>query len=293
MKSFVSLLDGGMGRELKIRLSTFDPVLWSASAFVENPEIVKDVHEDFIHAGASIITTNNYAVVPSILKKAQRFDDFESFTKMAGQLAVEAVKNTQTNTLIAGSLPPLHSTYRPDLIVADHEAMPIYHSMISWLDSYVDLFLCESVSSLKEAHQVLKVASQFSKPVWISFILNDEDPVTLLSGDSIFDLVSLLNQYSVEALLFNCCHPASISNALSVLDVSIQKGGYANKFTALPKGWDHLKGELRGFNQALTPAVYADYVQQWIAVGATVVGGCCGIGPDYISYLSSSMLPNV
>ena len=81
----IILLDGGMGREIKARLPQFDPILWSASAFNDYPTIIQSVHDDFIKAGAQVITTNNYAVVPSILKKTNQFDSFEHFSVLSGK----------------------------------------------------------------------------------------------------------------------------------------------------------------------------------------------------------------
>ena len=83
----VKLLDGGMGREIKKNLRNFDPVLWSASALIEAPDLVIKTHRKFIDAGSDIITTNNYTCVPYVLKQKNILDQFEFLSKKAGELA--------------------------------------------------------------------------------------------------------------------------------------------------------------------------------------------------------------
>ena len=78
IKNQYVLFDWGMGREIKKRLPSFDPVLWSASGLIDNPELVESVHQSFIDAGSTVITTNNYTVVPHVLKQRDSLHLFES-----------------------------------------------------------------------------------------------------------------------------------------------------------------------------------------------------------------------
>ena len=95
----------------------------------------------------------------------------------------------------------------------------------------------------------------------------------------------MIDYSSIKGLLFNCCHPRSITEGLSQLD-SFKKpfGGYGNTFTKLDT--DFNVGHLRGVDEEITDKVYADIVKQWISMGATLIGGCCGVGPHYIKLLS-------
>ena len=143
-KNFI-LLDGGMGREIKARLNSFDPLLWSASAFLTQPEIIVDIHREFIQSGANVITTNNYTVVPSILNQTGYCEQFESLTIQSGHLAQRA-KSLTPSVKVAGCIPPLKSSYRPDFVLSQSEGVPIYQRIKTWLEPNVELFLCESMT---------------------------------------------------------------------------------------------------------------------------------------------------
>ena len=289
MKKNITILDGGMGREIKKRLSHFDLNLWSASAFDGHEDLIVKIHRDYIEAGATVITTNNYAVVPSILEKSDRLDQFERLTKLSAELAVLARQNS-ANIQIAGSLPPLRSTYRPDLVPNKNEAMPIYNQIASWLAPNVDILLIESMSSIDEANSALSIALAYNVPVWISFILDDTNPTQILSGEAVSDIPKALQAFSIEAILFNCCQVNSITTALNTLDFDGKTGGYANAFKPLPKNWHH--GDPRGTDQTMSPEAYTMHAKCWSKAGATIVGGCCEIGPRNIRHLTKAFATN-
>ncbi len=285
MKKNITILDGGMGREIKKRLPHFDLNLWSASAFDGYDDLIIEIHREFIAAGASVITTNNYAVVPSILEKADRLNQFERLTKRSGMIA-NIARETSPNVQIAGSLPPLKSSYRPDLVPSKDKALPIYDQIATWLSPLVDILLLESMSSIDEAKTAISIAETFDRPVWVAFIVDDQQPTQLLSGEPVSDIVEALNKFSVDAILFNCCHASSITIALNELQFKGITGGYANAFNALPKNWHH--GDPRGTDHTISPGTYTKHAEDWVQAGASIIGGCCEIGPNYIQHLSSA-----
>ncbi len=288
MAKNITLLDGGMGREIKARLSSFDPLLWSASAFDRDDELIIDIHRDFIAAGATVITTNNYAVVPAILEQSKIPHQFENFTKKSALLANQARQFVKPTIKIAGSLPPLKSTYRPDLALPKEEAQPIYEQISSWLAPIVDYLFIESMSSIDEAASAFLVAKNFGLPIWISFILDDQNPGHLLSGEHVSLIPKHFPSQFVEAILFNCCHAISITEGLKRFNFDGRTGGYANAFTALNPNWTH--GKLRGDDDRMTPEIYSSHARDWINNGASIIGGCCGIGPQFINHLHHSLL---
>ena len=105
-----------MGQELINRGKGGNGVLWAAEALFESPATVRDIHEDYIRAGADIITTNSYSTIRHKFAEAGLMDRFREMNQLAGQLAVEARARCERPVLIAGSLPPQHGSYRPDLV---------------------------------------------------------------------------------------------------------------------------------------------------------------------------------
>jgi S-methylmethionine-dependent homocysteine/selenocysteine methylase len=103
----VTIIDGGMGGEIRRRWPAAASGLWSAQALVDAPQVVVDVHRDYINAGAQLILTNSYSTVPSYLSKGGIEDRYEELTSLAGKLARQAVEESGKSVLVAGAVPPL------------------------------------------------------------------------------------------------------------------------------------------------------------------------------------------
>lgn len=299
----ITLLDGGMGRELARRGAPFRQPEWSALALYQQPSAIEQIHCDFITSGAQVITTNSYAVVPFHIGE-QRFQaDAKTLTELAGRLAKNAVKTAVKNSAnfcrIAGSLPPLFGSYRPDLFQVDRVkelALPL----IEGLSPYVDLWLCETQSAIIEP-QMIQPLLPDDRPLWVSFTLQDEQPSTqpcLRSGESVQLAVEKMVELGVSAILFNCCQPEVIENAihitkstLTALNAShIQIGAYANAFPPQPQNATANDG-LDDMRQDLDSQAYLGWAKKWANAGATLIGGCCGIGPEHIRALADYFKP--
>jgi len=162
------LLDGGMGRELWYRGVDVPKSIWSANALLVAPAVVRDIHHDYIAAGADIITTNTYAVIREDFEAIGIGDRFSELLVLACKLAVEAREMAGRPVSIAGSLPPLRGSYRPDLVGTIDDLLPLYMEQVAVMTPYVDFFLCETMSSAEESLAAATAASQSGKPVWVS-----------------------------------------------------------------------------------------------------------------------------
>ena len=110
------LLDGGMGQELINRGASGQGVLWSAKALFDCPQAVQAVHEDYIRAGADVITANSYACVRNNFEPLGLEHRLAEMNRLAVGLAQKARESTRADVLIAGSLGPQRGSYRPDLV---------------------------------------------------------------------------------------------------------------------------------------------------------------------------------
>ena len=126
LKNNIVLLDGGLGRELRFRGVELSDTIWSAIALFEAPEILQKIHLDYIKAGADIITTNTYGIIRTDLAKEGVEHQFAELNLLACKLADQARKQAGSNTLIAGSLPPLRGSFRADLVGPFAEIEPLY-----------------------------------------------------------------------------------------------------------------------------------------------------------------------
>ena len=263
--------------------------IWSAQALVTDPGIVRQVHLDYIAAGADMITTNTYGVIRDELAKEGMAGRFAELNTLACQLAVEARDISQRKVLLAGSLPPLRGSYRPDRVGPSEEIEALYREQAELLAPYVDLLLCETMSSAAEGRAAARAACGTGRPVWVAWTLGEDRSGRLRSGETVGDALAALDGLPVSGFLANCCAPESITNAIAQLARSGAKwiGGYANTFAPIPRDWI-LDGEkesdgLLALRPDLDPERYSAHVADWLAAGATVVGGCCGTRPSHIS----------
>ncbi len=290
------LLDGGMGRELQRRGLASVSGTWSAEALLAQPSVVRDIHKDFITAGAEVITTSNYAVVPFMLARGGLEDRMEEMLTASVRLSRDAREQAgRPEVRIAGSLPPLAQSYRPELVGPPEEIEPLYRRIATALAPGVDLLLCETMSSAVEARSAARVAAEFGKPVWVAWTLDDEVTGRLRSGETPGEAVAVLEGLPVEAFLFNCCVPEAVSAALPALRAATVRpvGAYANALAGFKS--DYVIGSQVGeggetpARNDLSPAAYARFAAEWRALGADILGGCCGIGPDHIAELRSRL----
>ncbi|MGR0305243.1 homocysteine S-methyltransferase family protein [Acinetobacter beijerinckii] len=288
----MKILDGGFGRELARRGAPFRQPEWSALALTEAPEIVKEVHLDFIHAGAEVITTNNYAIVPFHIGEERFENEVKQLVQIAVDQAKQAVIESDKNVLIAGCLPPLFGSYRADLFQKD-KAEKLAQPIIETLSPHVDFWLAETQSCISEVEAVHALIPKDNREFWVSFTLQDEiknQQPLLRSGETIEQVIELLSRIKADAVLFNCCQPEVILQAIkaikTALPESIQVGAYANAFppqnseATANDGLDEIRADLN-------PDLYLNFAKQWEQAGATLIGGCCGIGPEHISALSN------
>ncbi|MFI7857317.1 homocysteine S-methyltransferase family protein [Pseudomonas promysalinigenes] len=291
------VLDGGMGRELQRSGAPFRQPEWSALALSEAPEAVVGVHTAFIAAGAQVITSNSYAVVPFHIGEERFAQEGLQLATVAGQLARRAANASAQPVQVAGSLPPLFGSYRPDLFQPQRVA-EVLKPLLEGLAPNVDLWLAETQSSIAEVRAIHSHLPADGKPFWVSFTLQDEEVDSvprLRSGEPVADAVEAVAELGVAALLFNCSQPEVIGAALDVArsiiearQADIAIGAYANAFPPQSKQATANDG-LDELREDLDPPGYLAWARDWRGRGASLIGGCCGIGPEHITQIKLNL----
>jgi S-methylmethionine-dependent homocysteine/selenocysteine methylase len=275
---------------------------WSALALMEAPDYVTRVHRRFVAAGAEVITTNSYAVVPFHIG-AQRFErEGAALAGLAGRLARAAADEAPHRVRVAGSLPPVCGSYRPDLFDAA-TARPVLEQLVQALEPHVDLWLSETLSSQAEMVLVREVLAASRRPWWVSYTLADEPMrspgARLRSGEPVASAVPHAARLGAGAVLFNCCQPEVIGEAVLAAKLALRAaplitgesvllGAYANAF-APQAATASANAELHDLRADLGPAEYLGWVRQWLANGAAIVGGCCGVGPEHVAVIRDAL----
>ncbi len=278
------LLDGGMGQELIARIGRPPTPLWSADVLRDRPDIVEDVHVAFLEAGADVITLSSYSATPSRLARAQREDEFKDLQAAALSAARNARKRTGSAALIAGCLPPLPGSYRPEDRFSAEATTEEYARIVEAQAQDVDLFLCETLPSLEEVRLATRAARGSGKPVWTAMTVDESDGRKLRSGEAVADAGAAALEEGAESVLINCSPPETVTAGLQeLLKTGGKTGAYANAFTTVkPLRGDATVDVLKSRTD-LGPEAYADIALGWAAAGAAIIGGCCEISPSHIA----------
>jgi S-methylmethionine-dependent homocysteine/selenocysteine methylase len=283
------LLDGALGTELSRRGVPTPLPLWSAQALFEAPDVVGAIHEEYVRAGADIITANTFRATPRSLAKVGRAAEAEQILKTAVTLAREAVERTRggREVLIAGAMAPLEDCYHPDLAPEQAAAEREHAEQAVRLARLgVDLLLIETMNSSAEAKAALRGAKPAGIPVLVSFICRNAREVW--NGEALADAVRAVEALKPDAILVNCVGPDVAAECLEEMAraTRLPIGCYPNAGEP-----DMAQGSWR-FDPSWTPQRFAEAATGWVARGAQIIGGCCGTGPDHIRALRTA-LPSV
>lgn len=296
----VLILDGATGTELDRRGVDTSLPLWSARALIVAPEVVRQVHRDYLEAGADILATNTFRTHRRTLTRAGIGDRTRELTQLAVQLAREAIEQSGRTAYIAGSMSPLEDCYSPSLVPPDDELRAEHLEIAQDLaEAGCDLLLVETMNTIREAAIAAEAAKSTGLPVCVSFVVGPNgrppdqvstqvsdtaEPIRLLSGESITDAVVALHRLEPAVIMVNCVPLACIGPAFDELHTA-QHGAiglYANVGHADDViGWT-LTDDVR-------PEVYAQHVRRWIEHGAAIVGGCCGTSPAHIAAIRAQV----
>lgn len=296
----IRILDGGMSRELQRLGAELKQPEWSALALINAPDIVRQVHAEFIEAGADVVTTNSYALVPFHIGEERFRKDGASLIALSGRLAREAADASGRNVTVAGSLPPIFGSYEPQNFDASR-VQDYLGVLVENLDPFVDVWLGETLSLIAEGEAVRQAVAKTGKPFWISFTLDDDTAQVsgaepkLRSGETVRAAAEWAAGSGAAALLFNCSKPevmkAAVETAATTFkekDASLEIGVYANAFEG-EQGETAANEGLHSTRADLTDDIYSRFACTWADAGATMIGGCCGIGAAHIHKVAGAL----
>jgi S-methylmethionine-dependent homocysteine/selenocysteine methylase len=279
------ILDGATGTELNRRGVDTGLPLWSANALMNEHDtnILQQIHEDYLRAGADVITTNTFrthhrALAPS--GNAQRALELTRRAVDTARAAIAAV-SSEKRRYVAGSISTLEDCYRPDLVPSDDVLRAEHSERIHHLvECGVDLILIETINTIREAVVMTKLATITGTPVVVSFVCGIDGK--LLSGETLTAAARELLPLGISAIGINCGPTPSLHHPLEELHAACGEDfplvAYGNIGYADEKvGWVNTDAE--------NPTAYCGHASHW---DAKIIGGCCGTTPAHIAELSKS-----
>jgi S-methylmethionine-dependent homocysteine/selenocysteine methylase len=292
----VIVIDGATGTELERRGAAMNGKAWCAMATLTDPALLRRVHEDYIRAGARVITANTFSTNRNMLEPAGLGSRFEELNRRAVEVAREARDRTGTveRVAVAGSMShqvPIvdgadqrdaHSVPPPEVAEANFREMAE-----SLAASGVDLILMEMMSDPGLANPAIAAAVATGLPVWVGFSVREGEsgaPVAYarpeLSATEMLDAIPL-DGIRAAGVMHSKAH--TIAPMIEVL-----KARWTGPLMAYPDS-GYFKMPHWQFVDIIPVDDFVAYSRQWIAAGVQIVGGCCGLGIDHIGALSASL----
>jgi len=280
------ILDGATGTELNRRGVDTGLPLWSANALMNDHDahILQQIHEDYLRAGADMITTNTFRTHRRALAPSGNADRAFEFTRRAVDIARAAIANVPSERprFVAGSISTLEDCYRPDLVPADDELHAEHSERIQHLvKCSVDLILIETINTIREAVIMAKLATAIGTPVVVSFVCDREGKI--LSGESLTEAANQLLPLGIAAIGVNCGPTPNLAKPLAELQAACGDNfpliAYGNiGYVDDTVGWVNTDSE--------NPKAYCEHASHW---RVKIVGGCCGTTPEHIIQLKAAL----
>lgn len=291
-KNGLLVIDGAMGTELEVRGCQLNDKLWSAKVLIEQPELIYQVHLDYFRVGADFAITASYQA--SVQGFARRGIDEKQALELIAK-SVELAKQARDDylneighhktLLVVGCVGPYAtlladgSEYRGDYQLTHDEYVAFHRPRVHALvDAGVDVLAFETIPSISEVQSQLKLLADFpTMTAYFSFSLRDAEHIC--DGTPLSAVIELVNaQPQVVGIGVNCIALDKVSGALITLNRLTDKPllVYPNsgeQYDPITKTWI-TRSDIQSLH---------DHIDDWLRLGAKMIGGCCRTGPKDIA----------
>jgi homocysteine S-methyltransferase len=280
------LIDGATGTEIERRGVPMVDNAWNGGGALTHPEIVRQVHEDYIRYGAQVVISNTFSTSRHVLRDAGLEEHFELLNRRGVELAREARVNMEApDVLVAGGITQLSFTSRIPLHDQLRENTEEQAAIMA--AAGVDLIMLEMMSDVERTHILLDAAQKTGLPVWVGFScdLDEAGVPRLLDGPSLAEGIEAMKGKGVPLVFIMHTEVEYIEACLDVLQAkwSGPIGVYAHSGKFEAPNWV--------FDDTISPEDYASAAKSWMENGVQVIGGCCGIGVEHVAMLREVVEP--
>ncbi len=300
----VLLLDGGLATELQQQGYVLDTPLWSAHLLQSNPEAIRRVHISYLEAGADCITSASYqASIAGFLSAGFSLHEAEDQLKMSVTLATNArdefiqtsnyMGSDRLRPLVAASIGPYGAylangaEYTGEYNVSIDELRAFHEQRWEILASTsADILACETIPNIREA-EILRDLIQQTPDIfaWVSFSCRDN--VSISDGTLLKECAMLFKECDqVVAIGVNCTAPKLITSLI----MQVRTIAPSKHIIVYPNSGELYDKENRIWTTNSEPLVCGIEANKWFENGATLIGGCCRIGPRHIKAMRKAIM---
>lgn len=278
------LINGATGTEIERRGVPQLDNAWNGGGALSHPDIVRNVHEDYMRHGAEVIISNTFATTRHALRDAGVEHQFDDLNRIGVELAVEARDRVQKpNVLVAGGISYWSWT-------GTHPALDVLRADVErqaglMAKAGTDLLMLEMMVEIDRMLVTLEAAETTGLPVWIGITCEPDagGRMCLRNGEPLVDALAELKIRNIPMVSIMHTDVIHIDGCLEVLKNhwSGPIGVYAHSGRSIGNKWTYDNG--------ISPDDYATAAKRWLENGVQVIGGCCGVRVPHIEALSKMM----
>ncbi len=295
------VLDGGLATELETRGRYLDDELWSAILLIQEPDLIRQLHLDYLSAGADCVVSASYqATVTGLMRKGQSETQATELLRRSVRLALEARdsfwsapvnREGRIRPIVGASVGPYGayladgSEYTGDYDLDQDRLYEFHRDRWHLLASCgADIMSCETIPSRSEALALANLMVETpAMPAWMSFSLRDARQLS--DGCSLAETVEEVAAVAqVLAVGVNCIAPGIVAEAIKQVGSATRK-----PILAYPNSGEQWDARLRSWEPIATPVDFAAVSHEWYELGARCIGGCCRTGPEHIRRIRASL----
>lgn len=259
------VLDGAVGSLLKMKGLPIDLFLWTSELSITHPEEVSKIHQDYIHSGSDIITTNTFRSNPVAYSKNHHSYTNDFLVKRNVKLATDLEKNH--DVLVAGSNAPAEDCYQVKRTISLKELEYNHKTHIDLLIvAGCDFILNETQSHWDEIKIICEHCSINKIPFIVSLYFTDD--LKILSGEKVYDVMNNVLEYQPETICFNCIKPSTFEKLYKQYQLPMKSSFYFNC------GLSNIEEE--EFSAFIPPMKYSQLIKDFLNLDPLIIGSCCG-----------------
>ena len=279
------LMDGGMGSEFD-RRGLASPTTWSGGPMLTHPELVRDIHQEYIEAGAEIIITNTFSTGRDALEHGGLEDKVAEANRLGIEAAVQARRSsgTEDSVVIAASVSTMSPKAHAEVPVPYEKALETYREQLGELaKGGADVAVGEMLVRISDTLVVIEAAAELGLPVWVGLsLVPDGDELYLgiqdrHGGETLQDAMDAIKDKDIATVFI--MHTSVDDTAPGLEIVKKNWSGTFGAYAHFPRAGGPIPG------QGIDPQHYLEYAKEWSEQGALIIGGCCGTRPDHIRAL--------
>ena len=291
---FPLVIDGGISNELEALGCDLNHDLWTSRLLDSDEEAIRQVHLNYMRAGAQCVASASYqASIPGLMNHGYSHEEARSLIQKSISLVSEArttfyeENDNHHEVNIVGSIGPYGayladgSEYKGNYGLT-HDQLNDFHEerLQLFIESDADIIAFETIPDYTEAQVIAQLSQNISKPSWISFSCKDDHHIS--DGTPLSECGQLFRSHpSVFAIGANCIPPDYVPGVLNTLKENVGN----KKIIIYPNSGGHYDSNGKKWYANDEKFALKNHADEWINLGADILGGCCKIGAEEIGEL--------